>query len=146
ILIIFLLAAITPQACAQGQTTANTLQASSVAPQKYSQEGISLEFKMTPLAGGATHELLEGIEATVHFRIVDANTGKTLSNLRPTAWIDRREAEQTTDARTCREKVQSFLQTGFDRRPTIDLNTYFILALNHEPNISVIDPLSGFGG
>src|SRR5438874_6990406 len=89
ILIIFLLAAITPQACAQGQTTANTLQASSVAPQKYSQEGISLEFKMTPLAGDATNELLEGIEATVHFKIVDANTGKTLSNLRPTAWIDR---------------------------------------------------------
>jgi YVTN family beta-propeller protein len=42
--------------------------------------------------------------------------------------------------------VQSFLQPGFNKRPTIDLNVYFILALNHEPNISVIDPLSGFAG
>ena len=146
ILIIFLLAATPPQVCAQGRTTATTLQVSSVTPQKYSQEGISLEFYITPLAGGAITELLEGTEATVHFRIVDANAGKALSNLRPTAWIDRREPGQTTDARTCREKIQSFLQAGFDRRPTIDLNAYFILALNHEPNISVIDPLSGFGG
>src|SRR3712207_7861124 len=30
-------------------------------------------------------------------------------------------------------------------RSAVDLNTYFVLALNQEPNISVIDPLSGFG-
>src|SRR6185503_2281486 len=102
ILITFLLAAISPQVCAQTQTTGNTLQVSSVAPQKYSQEGISLEFRLTPLAGGATTALLEGAETAVHFRIVDANAGKPLSNLRPLAWIDRREAGQTTDARTCR--------------------------------------------
>src|SRR2546423_14209616 len=101
ILIIFLLAVIPPQVFAQSQTAAKPLQVSSVAPQKYTQEGISLEFDITPLAGGATNELLEGTEATVHFRIVDANAGKALTNLRPTAWIDRREPGQTTDARTC---------------------------------------------
>ena len=46
----------------------------------------------------------------------------------------------------CREKVQAFLQPSFSSRPTLDLNAYFILALNNELNISVIDPLSGFGG
>ena len=44
------------------------------------------------------------------------------------------------------EKIQQFLQPSFSKRPTVDLNSYFVLALNHEPNISVIDPLSGFGG
>jgi YVTN family beta-propeller protein len=48
--------------------------------------------------------------------------------------------------RECKSKVQAFLQSSFTRRPTIDLNAYYILALNDEPNISVIDPLSGFGG
>src|SRR5205085_895927 len=66
-------------------------------------------------------------------------------NLRTTAWIDLRTTSQTPDARACREKIQSFLQANYATRPDIDLNTYFILALNHEANISVIDPLSGFG-
>src|SRR6185369_16063664 len=46
----------------------------------------------------------------------------------------------------CREKVQAYLQPSFSSRPTLDLNAYFILALNNEANISVIDPLIGFGG
>ena len=31
-------------------------------------------------------------------------------------------------------------------RPDVDLNSYYILALNKSPDISVIDPLLGFGG
>ena len=79
-------------------------------------------------------------------RLPTTNSGTALNNLRPAAWIDLRDAGVVSDARACREKVQSFLQPGFNRRPSIDLNAYFILTLNNEPNISVIDPLSGFGG
>ncbi len=42
-------------------------------------------------------------------------------------------------------KVQAFLQSDLSRQPTVDLNSYFILTLNDEPNISVINPLSGLG-
>ena len=91
------------------------------------------------------HEILEGTEATVRFKITDTNAGKALSNLRPTAWIALRRTGKAPDERECREKVQSFLQASFSDRPEIDLNSYFILALNQEPNISVIDPLFGFG-
>lgn len=116
--------------------------------QTYQQEGVTVEFGVEPLATtkGRAPELLEGTEATVRFKIKDANSAKSLTNLRPAVWIDRRDPVTETDARTCREKVQSFLQPGFNRRPTIDLNSYFILTLNNEPNISVIDPLSGFAG
>ena len=31
-------------------------------------------------------------------------------------------------------------------RPDVDLNSYYVLALNKSPDISVIDPLVGFGG
>lgn len=121
---------------------------SSERPQIYAREGISVEFSVAPISSGEgkTTELRAGTEARVRFKIVDANVGKALGNLRPAAWIDQRDAGQSADPRECREKIQSFLQPGFNKRPTIDLNVYFILALNHEPNISVIDPLSGFGG
>ncbi|MDT7688857.1 MAG: hypothetical protein QOE46_1616 [Acidobacteriota bacterium] len=117
-------------------------------PQVYTREGVSVEFSVEPVATGAgTPKAPEaGTEATVRFKITDANRGKPLANLRPLAWLDQSEAGLAPDARTCREKIQSFLQPGLSKRPSIDLNSYFILALNHEPNISVIDPLSGFGG
>ncbi|HEY1403448.1 MAG TPA: cytochrome D1 domain-containing protein, partial [Pyrinomonadaceae bacterium] len=67
-------------------------------------------------------------------------------NLRPAAWIDERARGTTsTDAKACREKVQSFLTAQLSQRPDIDLNSYYVLALNEEANISVIDPLLGFG-
>src|SRR6185369_12709712 len=79
------------------------------------------------------------------FRITGINGNVPLTNLRPVAWLDQRQTK-LVDARECREKVQSFLQPSFSKRATVDLNAYFILALNNEANISVIDPLSGFGG
>ena len=117
------------------------------ATQRYTREGIAVEFSVDALAPdkAKAHELLAGTEATVRFKITDTSTGKALSNLRPTAWIDQRESDTAPDAKACREKIQSFLQASFSNRADIDLNTYFVLALNNEPNISVIDPLSGFG-
>lgn len=117
-------------------------------PQIHNAEGISVEFSVEPISSEKrdSNELLAGTEARVRFKIVEATGRKAVSNLRPAAWIDRREVAQTPNVRECREKVQQFLQPSFGKRPTVDLNSYFVLALNHEPNISVIDPLSGFGG
>jgi DNA-binding beta-propeller fold protein YncE len=147
ILVMFLLTARLPQALAQAAPAQTASKQSSAKPQTYTREGISVEFGVAPISSeGKTAELMAGTESRVRFKVLDANAGKTLGNLRPAAWIDRRDSGQSADPRECREKIQSFLQPGFNKRPTIDLNVYFILALNHEPNISVIDPLSGFGG
>jgi YVTN family beta-propeller protein len=115
------------------------------APQTFTAEGISIEFSVQPVRSSLT-EPIAGEEATVRFKIAGTNGGVPLSNLRPVAWIDQRATKQASGARECREKVQSFLQSSFTKRPALDLNAYYILALNNEPNISVIDPLTGFGG
>ena len=118
------------------------------APQTYRAEGISVEFSVEPVSSdkNGNAELRAGGDASLSFKIVETNSGKALSNLRPAAWVDQRQGAQGPAAKECREKIQAFLQPSFAKRPTIDLNSYFILALNHEPNISIIDPLSGFGG
>jgi YVTN family beta-propeller protein len=115
------------------------------AAQRYTREGVAVEFSVEPSTGTKATELLEGTEATVKLKIADSNTGKPLSNLRPVGWIGHRGEGKTLDEKGCHEKVQSFLQASLTDRPEIDLNSYFILALNQEANISVIDPLSGFG-
>jgi len=109
------------------------------AQQVFTEQGVSIEFSVAP-------KPVAGEEATVRFQITDTNGRVPLSNLRPVAWIDQRQPSQPSTPRECKNKVQAFLQASFTRRPTVDLNAYFILALNDEPNISVIDPLSGFGG
>jgi YVTN family beta-propeller protein len=134
-LILVALAAAAPRVSAQQEREG--------APQRYTREGVRVEFDVQPVA--RDRGLMEGAEATVRFKVTDQGAGKPLGGLRPAAWLDLRDAAKSTDDRACREKIQSFLQASLSDRPDIDLNSYFILALNQEPNISVIDPLSGFG-
>lgn len=123
-------------------------------PQRITRDGVAIELNVEPAAAEATAAgatagaLREGGEASVTFKITDAATGRPVTGVRPSAWIDGREgasADAATDPTACRAKVQSFLQGSLSARPDIDLNTYYILALNQEPNISVINPLLGFG-
>lgn len=137
-----------PASQRQSTGPANSMANSSPLPQKITREGLSVEFNIEPTSArpqAAPGLLSEGASATITFRIRDTTTGMPLTGLRPAAWLDMREQAGATDAKGCRDKVQSFLQSSFSARPDVDLNKYYILALNQEPNISVIDPLLGVG-
>ena len=113
--------------------------------QTFTAEGVTIEFSAKPTRPNTT-QVVAGEEATLGFRIRGSNGGVPLTNLRPVAWLDQHQKPGAIEMRECREKVHAFLQPSFSSRPTVDLNSYFVLALNNEPNISVIDPLAGFGG
>ena len=115
------------------------------APQKIEREGVEVEFTIEPIEEpGKPSELMEAKEAVVRFKINDKATKTPLSGVKPSVWLTQR-GESETDPKMCREKVQSFLQGSLRSRPDVDLNAYYLLALNDESNISVIDPLLGFG-
>ena len=104
-----------------------------------------MEFTIEPIKEqGKPSELMEAKEAIVRFKIHDKATKTPLSGVKPAVWLTQR-GESGTDEAQCREKVQSFLQGSLRSRPDVDLNAYYLLALNQEANISVIDPLLGFG-
>ena len=116
------------------------------APQKFEREGVEVEFTIEPIKGQGTSssELMEAQEAVVRFKIHDKASKTPLAGVKPAVWLTQRE-DGIADAKQCREKIQSFLQGNLRSRPDVDLNTYYVLALNDEANISVIDPLLGFG-
>ncbi len=116
---------------------------SSAFPQKIVREGIAVEVSVKNNQNG-TAELREAEDAVVTVKITDTHTNTALTGVKPSIWIDRKAAAQT-EAKSCQQKVQSFLQGSLSARPEIDLNSYYLLTLNNEPNISVIDPLLGFG-
>src|ERR1041384_1830958 len=112
--------------------------------QKFEREGVEVEFTIEPIKeAGKPGELMEAKEAVVRFKIHDKASKTPLSGVKPAVWLTQRDGD--ADEKQCREKIQSFLQGNLRSRPDVDLNTYYLLALNDEPNISVIDPLLGFG-
>jgi YVTN family beta-propeller protein len=114
-------------------------------PQKVVQEGVAVELTIDPVATGKPADLLEGEDYVVRFKIGDNRTGAPLTGLHPSGWMDLRDPGKATGGKDCRQKIQAFLQASLSARPDIDLNTYYILALNEDATVSVIDPLLGYG-
>ena len=135
-----------PQAPPAQTTTAPKPSAPS-GPQKIVTQGLEVEFTIEPVkpADAGQAGLLEDQDARVRVRVTDTATHSPLVGVRPSVWMAQRQGERATPEQ-CKEKIKTFLQGSLRARPDVDLNTYYVLALNSEPNISVIDPLLGFGG
>ena len=125
--------------CALGFPTAR-------AQEKIVKDGVELEFTIEPAGSKSKAALRAGEDAVFRFKLRDTATKTPISGVRPAAWISQRERPGRPGPDQCRAKVESYLQCSLRSRPDVDLNTFYLLALNQEPNISVIDPLLGFGG
>lgn len=112
--------------------------------QKLVQQGIAIEFAVDPLV--ANKKIRAGDDANIKFKVTDTNSGTPVKGLNLSAWLSLRAGENPVDAAGCREKIQSYLTGSLRARPDVDLNSYYILTLNRSSDISVIDPLLGFGG
>jgi YVTN family beta-propeller protein len=113
--------------------------------QKIVQQGIAIEFTVDPSAKNGT-KVTAGEDTNIKFKVTDTTTGTPIKGLNLSAWLSLREEEKAPDAAQCHEKIQSYLTGSLRARPDVDLNSYYILALNKSADISVIDPLLGFGG
>lgn len=114
-------------------------------------EGLNVAFDIHPLdntAAGhgsmADGSIQEGGYADVMFRVTDEETGEPVSSLELAAWIsltsDKAEAEM------CEDRVKRYIQGLLGLHADIDLNKYFILVMNDDATISVIDPIMGMSG
>ena len=112
--------------------------------QKIVEQGIAIEFTADPLVQNAG--IKAGEDVNVKFKVTDTTTGTPVKGLGLSAWISLRPNEKATEPAQCREKIQSYLTGSMRNRPDVDLNSYYVLALNKSADISVIDPLLGYGG
>lgn len=123
-----------------GQSTSDTKPLPQV--QRHEQAGIAIEFSLHSLE--ATTGLKAGEDALATFRITDARTGSPLAGVRPHAWLSGRTSEQVSDETDCNDKVRRFAGGQLGGRADVDLNGYYVLALNHDKTISVINPQVAF--
>src|SRR4051812_37507184 len=96
---IFLLFLLIPSAQIFAQESMKSAPAPKPAPtpQGISEQGISIEFSLTPLRQPKASGIIAGEEGKVKFRITGTNGAVPLSNLRPVAWIDQRPGKEASD-------------------------------------------------
>ncbi|WP_223512711.1 YncE family protein [Pseudomonas sp. GL-B-19] len=115
--------------------------------QSLSRDGISVALEVKPLAGGGV--LREGEFADVQFRVNDSASGQPLSGVNPGAWLDPETvaADQAQGReQSCKSRVGVFLKSSIGARPLLDLNSYFLLVMNRDASVSVVDPSVSVGG
>ena len=115
------------------------------APQKIVEQGIAIEFTADPLVQGAK-AIKAAEDVNIKFKVTDTTTGTPVKGLGLSAWISLRQSDKVTEPAQCREQIRSYLTGSLRTRPDVDLNSYYVLALNKSADISVLDPLLGFGG
>ena len=114
------------------------------AEHRLSRDGVTVEFEASPLAGS---ELREGDFANIRFKVSDQNSGQPLSGMAPGAWLDPAQSAPTGDRdSSCKARVALFLKSSIGARPLLDLNSYFLLVLNKDASLTVIDPTVSVGG
>lgn len=104
-------------------------------------QGIAVQWQVEPASGADA--LREGEEAIFRLTITDTATGSPVRGANPGAWLDVQRPGGDAD---CARKVASLSGTSMLKRPAVDLNNFFVLALNGDATINVVDPRFQFGG
>ena len=120
--------------------------AAAATTQKVVAGGLAVELSVEPLDGGAG-PLVEGRTARVRLAFTDTLSGTPMSRLYPGAWMDRPDSPAAAEkvGGDCKKNVEAIVSGSILSRPDLDLNTYYVLALNADATISVVDPLFGYG-
>ena len=115
--------------------------------QTLNRDGVAVDFNLKPLA--VDGKLREGEFADVQFRVTDSASGQPLSGVAPGAWVDPQTlaADQAQGRdQSCKARVGVFLKSNIGARPLLDLNSYFLLVMNRDASVAVVDPSVSVGG
>ncbi|HEX2222837.1 MAG TPA: cytochrome D1, partial [Thermoanaerobaculia bacterium] len=114
--------------------------------QKSAAEGVSLGLQILPLEKQPGSGLMEGDLVRFELSLADAGTGTPLPRLFPAAWMDRKPSAETAQSETCGDKLKMLLGGNLFTRAELNLNVYYVLAMNEDATLNVVDPLFGYGG
>jgi len=109
-------------------------------------QGLVVEFSAAPTKDS---RLVEGGFADVRFRITDEASGKPVQRLAPGAWMDVGETlhdRAGAEQKSCKDKIGMYLKGAVGIRPLIDLNSYYVIVMNNDASVTVIDPTVSMAG
>ena len=113
---------------------------------RFVHKGVAIDFSMAPV--GPIKVLTEGEFADVRFRITDEATSQPVRANTPGAWLDMAQVIQGrgSEQKSCKDKVSLYLKGVVGIRPMVDLNSYFVVLMNNDSTLSVVDPTVSMAG
>lgn len=109
--------------------------------------GVVVDFSIQSEGGGK--ELVADQLADVRFTIRNESSNEPLRAANPGAWMDMAqviEGRPGSEQKSCKDKVTLYLQGAVGLRPMVDLNSYYVVVLNADASLSVVDPLVSMAG
>lgn len=127
---------------------ASTATADQAQQQSLKRDGVVIDFSVRPGSGAVDQLPMAGQYADIQFRVRDSAASQPLSGLSPGAWLDQMHTETGRDSQPqdCRKRIGLYLKGSLGIRPLVDLNSYYLMILNKDPSITVIDPSISVGG
>jgi len=132
----------TPTATAAGAAAPADTGAAATDANRFVKDGVVVDFSVA----STSQPIREGDLVEVKFRIADATTGEPVRGMPPGAWLDIGEATPAGEQKSCKEKVPLFMRGLVGIRPLVDLQAYYLLVMNQDAAISVVDPIVGMTG
>jgi YVTN family beta-propeller protein len=108
-------------------------------------EGLRIEFSAQP-ADAQQDVLMEGGIASLRLKITDSRSKKPVLGLYPAGWVDPLQDVASLTEASCRQSAGTYLSGYVGVRPMVDLNSYYLVVLNEDPTVAVIDPIVGIKG
>ena len=109
------------------------------------QNGMAVDFGIEA-ASLKSPQLREGDPVIFRFGLSTVAGNSPLLGARPAAWLDRVAPGEVRSSDLCEKKFKTFLGGGLGSTPDLNLNVYYVVTLNTDGTLSVLDPLIGFGG
>jgi YVTN family beta-propeller protein len=117
------------------------MRAASAEVQRAEQDGVAIEFSVTPLGT----KLTAGSDAAFTVTLRQGADGPPLRGAALGGWLRARDKAASGTPR-CATEAAAFSRGSPLNPPALDLNGFYLVSMNGDASLSVIDPLQGFGG
>lgn len=105
---------------------------------KQTDRGINVELSVSGAA--------EGEPAGFRVALTDQTTGNAVAGAYPNVWMLPHKAADIDESKRCSAAVAALLTGGLASPAALDLNVYYVVALNTDGTITVVDPHFSYGG
>jgi DNA-binding beta-propeller fold protein YncE len=113
---------------------------------KIEAEGVSIRVQMSPREDTGRRHGVMGEQVDLHVQVQRLADAQPMSNLPIGLWLDRQVSPMSGAVPVCGQRVASFLSGGLLSRPLLDLTGYWVLTMDREGSVSVLDPSVQFAG
>jgi YVTN family beta-propeller protein len=111
------------------------------------QEGLRVQFSIDPVTNQTVPTTLQADQQVrIRMAVTRQSDGRPLDNWNVGAWLDRAVSAASGAMPACDQRVAGYLGGDLLQRPLLDLTGYYVLTLDAEPSVSVLDPSVSFAG